>query len=528
MSRSKLVSLATWMAFCLASPLSYVSAAFTTIGNVTPTTNPASWTTDTWAHIGDTSYGSLRIDGGSDLNIFRAFIGRNAGSTGAATVSGSGSTWNISGLFSVGYYGSGTLSIIDGGQLKNGDSTAIGEYEGTRGLATVSGAGSKWTSNAPFWVGYFGIGTLKITNGGSVNTGSSASYIRSTSGTASVATVDGVGSTWNSSQLFVGEAGKAVLSIVNGGVVTNQYDGSVGYFPGAAGSATVNGIGSKWSMGTFVLGNRTAGAGMITIAAGGVVAPASVGRVTSGSLLAIDVGNNSLLDVGHGTGEFSNAGKVRIVAGAKPADQATFSPIAAQTWSDASGTYQAVGGKWDSTNHLFTASAVTSGTSGTAVSLNLATVERAIVTYNGSAGTNWAVGASFPTTANTSNISFTATAISGATLAGLKDVAGTGRNVLSGWTFAMSEYTVSSDNPVYYSFRVGAGLSTEDLDLWQYNGTTWASYTPFDLAYDGMYASFTATNLSGYAVTPEPSTFALLGIGTLGLLAYAWRRSRAA
>ena len=51
---------------------------------------------------------------------------------------------------------------------------------------------------------------------------------------------------------------------------------------------------------------------------------------------------------------------------------------------------------------------------------------------------------------------------------------------------------------------------------------------PTDLTYDGTFASFTATGLSGYAMAavPEPCTLVLLGIGAISLLAYARRRQR--
>ena len=138
------------------------------------------------------------------------------------------------------------------------------------------------------------------------------------------------------------------------------------------------------------------------------------------------------------------------------------------------------------------------------------------------------VGASFLGGARTPNMVFLATAMSPPTLSTLVSQLPANESILSAWNFSTTDYAVSSTNPIYLSFNVGAGQSSDDLNLWQYNGTTWTPYVPTDLTYDGTFASFTATGLSGYAMTavPEPSTLALLGIAAIGLLACAWRRRK--
>ena len=104
---------------------------------------------------------------------------------------------------------------------------------------------------------------------------------------------------------------------------------------------------------------------------------------------------------------------------------------------------------------------------------------------------------------------------------------GPGQSVLGGWTFATSGAYITGD-PTYLSFAIGSGYSSDGLEVWHYDGANWTLFTASDLTYDGDYASFTATDLSGFVVTgiavPEPSTLALFGISVAGLLGYVWRR----
>jgi T5SS/PEP-CTERM-associated repeat protein len=346
-----------------------------------------------------------------------------------------------------------------------------------------------------------------------------------------VATVDGTNSTWtNSGQLNVGIwSGSGTLFIKNGGIV-NSYRSYLSFNSGnnsAMGVAIVEGAGSTWTtQENFFIGS--AGSGTLSIAGGGSVAAANL-SIYSTSLLNVDVGRGSLLKINSDYGTIINNGMIRILAGAGvPVDDSIrYSPISAGSWGGM-GTYQAVGGTWNATGHTFTASSVTSGTSGSAISLNLASVQRTLFDDNGPGKTNWEVGASFVAAPNAMNMTFTATAMSNTTLDLLRTMLPTNKSVLSGWEFSTTNYAVNSSNPVYLSFKVGAGYSADELDLWHYDGSYWMKYVPADLTYDGAYASFTAASFSGYAMTavPEPGIFALLATGLIGLLAYTWRRRK--
>jgi len=131
-------------------------------------------------------------------------IGRGAGSTGTVTVAGAGSELNVNagngaiqtsngGHISVGRSGSGSLSVLDGGQVLGSRalSTIFGSTSDPAGTSSilVDGAGSKLTANqillgvglGPFPGGDFGAlpvpdfnspnhgtGTLNVRNGGEV------------------------------------------------------------------------------------------------------------------------------------------------------------------------------------------------------------------------------------------------------------------------------------------------------------------------------------------------------------------------
>ena len=87
--------------------------------------------------------------------------------------------------------------------------------------------------------------------------------------------------------------------------------------------------------------------------------------------------------------------------------------------------------------------------------------------------------------------------------------------MLSGWTFSLGGTTVSSTNPVYLSLFAGSGHSlSNDLEIREFNGSSWSNFAANDLAYDGTFASFTTTALEDFAVTgeatPTPIPSALL------------------
>ena len=80
-----------------------------------------------------------------------------AGSHGAVTVTGPGSIWTngTTGGLNIGSFGTGTLTIANGGKVINITPAAanIGNGAGSQGTVTVTGAGSTWTNSSGVNIG---------------------------------------------------------------------------------------------------------------------------------------------------------------------------------------------------------------------------------------------------------------------------------------------------------------------------------------------------------------------------------------
>ena len=118
-----------------------------------------------------------------------------------------------------------------------------------------------------FFIGGAGVGTLNVSNGGTVNS-TSATIAAGGVGTLNV---DGAGSTFNNTGMFFslgtfGGGGYSHLNITHGGVVNSP---SQVFVAGSIEAILVDGSGSTWNSGqlTYFYG----GGGSLTITGGGVV-----------------------------------------------------------------------------------------------------------------------------------------------------------------------------------------------------------------------------------------------------------------
>jgi T5SS/PEP-CTERM-associated repeat protein len=346
----------------------------------------SSWTNSGDIYVGNFGTGTLTIRNGGAVSNGISFLGLRAGSTGTATVDGAGSSWANSGTLNVGYGGTGTLTIQNGGAVSNIDGV-LGNNAGSTGTATVDGTGSTWTNSGDLYVGRSGTGTLTIQNGGAVSN-AGFGYLGFVAGSTGSATVDGAGSAWtNSSTLNVGYSGAGTLTIQNGGAVSDV-TGVLGLGPGSTGSATVDGAGSTWTnSGDFYVGRS--GTGTLTIRNGGNVSNVGIGYLgftagTTGTATVDGAGsawtNSGELYVGNfGTGTLT------IQSGGKVSDADGY--VGNNAGSIGSATVDGAGSAWTNSSTLNVGVAGT----GTLTIQNGGTVSNAGIgllgVYAGSTGT---------------------------------------------------------------------------------------------------------------------------------------------
>ena len=335
-------------------------------GTVTVSGAGTKWTTSANLEVGYAAKGTLQISAGGSVltsgNGYGGLIGYTLGSSGTVTITGIGSNWTNAADLYVGVYGSGTMLIENGASASSGVDAyyggTIGYDSGSKGTVTVTGTGSNWTNIYDLYVGFGGTGTLLIEDGGTVSTGADATYgglIGNDAGSAGIVTVTGTGSKWTNSQsLYAGYYGSGTLVVSSGGAVSNE-EGYIGENAGATGAATVTGKGSKWTNSEdLYVGDD--GNGTLLVSNGGLVTDgnayigngyASVGGVTvsgTGSTWT----NSEDLDLGH-----YGAGTLLIEAGAVVSDVTAYLGL----FAEASGTLtvSGIGSKWINSGGLYIA-----------------------------------------------------------------------------------------------------------------------------------------------------------------------------
>ena len=294
-------------------------AAVTTTGDVVP--GGAATQTDPWAvagslKVGNSANGTLNVDAGGNVSNTKGYLGYQAGSTGEAAVTGTGSQWNNSAELYVGVIGDGTLTVEAGGMVSN-TKGYLGYHAGSTGDATVTGTDSQWNNSGELNVGVVSHGTLNVEAGGTVSntTGRIGYHANSTSNV----TVTGMNSQWNNSdRLVVGRSGNGTLIVEAEGHVSNTL-GLIGRYAGSTGVVTISGANSQWNnSGGLHVGWY--GNGTLDVKAGSTVSNTSgyIGRYSGSTGMATVTGADSQwnssnsLTIGGGSSGAGGSGTLNI------------------------------------------------------------------------------------------------------------------------------------------------------------------------------------------------------------------------
>ncbi len=208
--------------------------------------------------------GSLNLGNSGESLI----IGQNAGQSGSLTI-GSGAV--VTGLREIGRAGSGTLSILDGGQAFNlgGQWLVAGTLPGGSGDVLVSGAGSMLDLSEGFNLGWNGgQGSLTVAGGGWAYVGYVLN-LGSNSTTHNEVVIDGEDSRLSAEWLVKDSPGTADISILNGGRLEVAQEVNV-YGSATSTTVLVDGPGSVFDPG-FLLHTRDSGLFLLTVSNGGAV-----------------------------------------------------------------------------------------------------------------------------------------------------------------------------------------------------------------------------------------------------------------
>jgi T5SS/PEP-CTERM-associated repeat protein len=145
-------------------------------GNVLVDAATLNVTQDLYLNENGTATSSMTIRNGSTVSAPTTFIGQSSAAATNFTISGVGTTYTANNAFNVGNAGAGTATLtVDTGALLNSFGGIIGNGSGTNGVATVRNPGSTWTTTGAMTVGSSGTGTLNILDQGEVYVGTGLS-----------------------------------------------------------------------------------------------------------------------------------------------------------------------------------------------------------------------------------------------------------------------------------------------------------------------------------------------------------------
>jgi outer membrane autotransporter protein len=216
--------------------------------------------------VGLLDSGNLVVPTRAMLSAGPTVIGFLFASDGNVSVTGPGSVFTVSGDIQVGAFGTGTLTVQNGGAAAINGYLQMGLLPGGDGTVVVSGPNSSlMISGGDIVVGGSGTGRLTVANGGAV-AGTGNVEIGFDVGSNGTVLVTGSSSILTSAQvLYLGYSGTGILTVADGAVI--QVGGGTGLLtlgsqPGSIG--TLN-IGNGNAAGTLQAAEVRGGSGIATV-----------------------------------------------------------------------------------------------------------------------------------------------------------------------------------------------------------------------------------------------------------------------
>ena len=219
--------------------------------------------------VGAEGNGFFQIDAGCSATSKNAFIGKIETATGDALIRG---TWNTLVSAIIGNLGSGSMTVEAGGTLNATQDIKIGDNDFSSGSLTIDGAGSTATAGGVTTVGNFGTGSLTVSNGGLLTT----AQLKIGDDAHGDVLIDG-GTIIDTVGTGVGNRATGTLTLDNGGTLQSPLVSITAFMGTVAGSGTIDApvvndevVSPGNPIGTLtVTGDYTQGFGILNIELGG-------------------------------------------------------------------------------------------------------------------------------------------------------------------------------------------------------------------------------------------------------------------
>jgi autotransporter-associated beta strand protein/T5SS/PEP-CTERM-associated repeat protein len=424
--------------------------------------------------------GTLNINGGTVLGG-RAWVAGDPGSTG--TININGGVWSNSDVIAVGLHGEASMNINNGKVLDSYGE--IGCYDGQPDSVVMTGG--TWSNSVALWVGQYGTGSFSI-SGGTVQ--SYEGSIGKWSGSVGSASING-GIWTNEDVLNVGYSGTGSLTLSGNGIVTAANGIAIASQSGSVGTMNVGSIGGSDNAGAIIAPTISLGSGSATI---------NLNQVNSTTISSTISGSGSVNQLGSGTSILSGSntytGTTTINAGTLLANNNSGSAVGSSLVIVNNGGTLGGNGIIGGATTILNGGNLIAGSSG--------------------------VGAlSFTENLTLSTGSKTTLSINSTTLFTSINIIGANINFAGGLVFNISSYTPTAgdiftvfnmtsgatESGDFTSILVGETYLTGDNGIWigtDRNGNTYQ--------FNDSTGQFTVVSV------PEPSTYALFGLGAVGML----------